>query len=914
MAGGPVPIGVVTATVFGSETLGSAAIDANGHATITVPQAAASTTVQPWGLATGSNAITFTYGGYAGYTTYANAQTLFKETVNKADTSTTVLLAPVASSVNTFTVVATVRIAETSVTNIAFRIPSGGGLSTNPSGNVSFFSGGTLIGSAALTSGSQFQSTAVFTTTPVPSGVQAVYYGDTNYNGSSSPSSSGGAPVTISLNSSANPVVYGAVLTLAATVAPAIPGGPTPTGTLSFYDGSQNLGWLATLDSTGRGTMPIPEPLLTPQVCAPTCPSANQALVLSAGSHSITVHYSGDANYAAVSSAALAPPVSLAQQITQANSTTTMSAVCAVSGIISECFSTATVADAPPPTGGPFHFMVMGAAGLVDGDPSGNVQFFNGTTSLGVASLSPGNALNVASTATLNNTAGTTTAVYSGDANFKGSSSPAPLKASTISLTSNPNPSVAGQSVALTATVTTSATGMVSFLDGSTPLGQVTLAGGTATLTTTFSTAGPHFLSASYSGDSNYLPSNSASYSQTVTPKSGTLGVLTLTTNSTAVYGQQVVFFVSEAGIGAAPPQGAVSLLDGTTVVGGGNFDLGTAEVIVSLPVGTHQLSAVWGGDINWPAAVSPVLSYVVSRAATVTSLGPLSTAAGQVVLTATVSVPLPGAGTPTGTVQFIDATTKAVLATSPLNAGSATASLPSAELSHPTVVAYSGDANFAPSTSAPPAFTVATVAGANASVVAPDEIATIYGSNLANSSAAAAPPLPTSLAGASVTITDNTGTNRAASLYYASPTQINFVVPTGTASGSATLTAAGNSISLSVTPVSPSLFPVAQIVAVHADGTQSIESTAAPIVFGTDSHYLVLYATGLRNRSSLAAVTCTIGSVNLPVTYAGAQSQFPGLDQVVVLLPPSLHGLGTMNVVVIADGYNTNAIPLTFQ
>jgi len=919
VAGGAVPTGTVAASVLGSDTLGSATLDATGHATLTVPPSASATSL-PWGLATGTNAITVTY---AGDSNYAQAQTAFNEIVNKANT-TTFISAPNALFGTMPGVVAVVSIQEVPVSK-NFAIPGSGNLITNPTGNVAFFNGTTLLGTVTLSPAELFQSTATLATSVAPTSV--VYYGDPNYNSSTSTSTTppAGAAVAITLASSANPVIYGAALTIAATVSPATPG-PTPTGTLTFFDGSQNLGWIASLDSTGRGTMPIPEPLATPQVCAPTCPTDVSAMVLSAGSHTITVNYSGDANYAAVTSSALSPPVSLVQQITKAPTTTTISGACSVLGISSQCEVAATVADAQPPSGGPYHFMVMGASGLVDGDPSGSVQFFNGSTSLGTATLSPNAAANVTSNASMNTTSAGTSAVYSGDANFQASNSATASKGTVVlSLTSSSNPSTAGQSVTLTASlgVTISGftvvlpTGTVAFLDGPTLLGLATVSGETVSITATFSTAGPHFLSASYSGDANYLASSTASYGQIVNPQSGTLGVLTLTANPpTAVYGQQVVFFASPVGFGNAPPQGSVTLLDGTTAIGGGEFDLGTAEVLVTLPVGTHQLTAVWAGDGAWPAAVSPVLSYLVVRAPTVINLAPTTSGGpGQVVLAATVSVPRPGAGTPTGTVQFIDATTQAVLGQAALSGGGATVTLPSASLPSDTIAAvYSGDTNFAPSTTVPPAVTLVTVSGVTTTVAAPDEIATIYGANLTSFTATATPPLPTSLGGVSVTVTDAGGTSRLSLLYYASPGQINFVVPTGTIGGPATLSVAGHILPIGVTPVSPNLFNVSQIVAVHADGTQTIENTAAPIVFGGNSLYLVLYGTGIRNRSSLPAVTCAIGALNLPVTYAGAQSQYPGLDQVVVPLPASLQGAGAVNAVVKADGYASNAVSLTFQ
>lgn len=402
-------------------------------------------------------------------------------------------------------------------------------------------------------------------------------------------------------------------------------------------------------------------------------------------------------------------------------------------------------------------------------------------------------------------------------------------------------------------------------------------------------------------------------YGQTVTPPSGALGVLNLTPSSpSAAYGQQVTFFVTTTGPATVPPYGTAELLDGAVVVVSGTLVRGAAELIVTLPVGTHQLSAVWSGDGDLAPAVSPVLTFVVTRAPTTITLGtPAAIASGQTVLTATVTASPEGAGTPTGTVLF---STEALLVSTTLTAGSATVTIPAGTLG-PIVATYSGDANFAPSTTALPSLAMVLVSGVVSSIAAPDEIATIYGANLAASTAAGTPPLSTSLAGVSVTVTDIDGVSRLAPLYYVSAGQINFVVPTGTASGPATLTVAGQSLAISVMPVSPNLFPAGQIVAVHPDGTQSLYDTDLPIVFGADSLYLVLYATGIRNVSALVAVTCTVGNnLTLPVAYAGAQSQYPGLDQVVVPLPASLQSAGTVKVLVTANGYASNAISLTFQ
>jgi uncharacterized protein (TIGR03437 family) len=117
-----------------------------------------------------------------------------------------------------------------------------------------------------------------------------------------------------------------------------------------------------------------------------------------------------------------------------------------------------------------------------------------------------------------------------------------------------------------------------------------------------------------------------------------------------------------------------------------------------------------------------------------------------------------------------------------------------------------------------------------------------------------------------------------------------------------------------------------AQIVRVHSDGTQQIADTAqwdaagqtwtpVPIDLSIpgDSVYLVLYATGVRHQTS--SVTCTINGQNYPVTYAGAQSSFVGLDQVNVgPLPSTLSGAGSANVTITVDGQTSNQVQVTFQ
>src|ERR1022692_1183963 len=94
---------------------------------------------------------------------------------------------------------------------------------------------------------------------------------------------------------------------------------------------------------------------------------------------------------------------------------------------------------------------------------------------------------------------------------------------SSITISSSTNPSIFGQAVTLTATVSPSPTGIVTFYDGTTVLGTKTLASGKATLTTSLLPSGARFLKAYYGGNDTYAASTSAALAETVStlPASG---------------------------------------------------------------------------------------------------------------------------------------------------------------------------------------------------------------------------------------------------------------------------------------------------------------------------------------------------------------------------------------------------------
>lgn len=225
---------------------------------------------------------------------------------------------------------------------------------------------------------------------------------------------------------------------------------------------------------------------------------------------------------------------------------------------------------------------------------------------------------------------------------------------------------------------------------------------------------------------------------------------------------------------------------------------------------------------------------------------------------------------------------------------------------------------------------------------LASESIVAAFGAKLANATqAAASVPLPTTLAGTSVKVLDAAGVERFAPLFFVSPTQINFLLPQGSAPcvATATVTSSDGTLSLgtlSVVEVAPGLFAanasgqgVAAAVAlrVKADGSQSFEPVArfdaasqrfavVPIELGPESEqvFLLLFGTGLRLRSTLETVTATIGSVNAPVLFVGAQGGFAGLDQVNLRLERSLAGRNEVDVLITADGKIANAVSVAIK
>ena len=142
----------------------------------------------------------------------------------------------------------------------------------------------------------------------------------------------------------------------------------------------------------------------------------------------------------------------------------------------------------------------------------------------------------------------------------------------TTNLSSSANPSVFGQGVTLTATVTANTpephtpTGTVTFEDGSSVLGTGTLnSSGQATLAVSNLAVGAQTITAAYGGDSSFVKSTSAPLSQQV-GKDGTTTALSV--NTSPSFYDQAVTFTATVGVsapGAGVPTGAVDFYDGAT-------------------------------------------------------------------------------------------------------------------------------------------------------------------------------------------------------------------------------------------------------------------------------------------------------------------------------------------------------------
>ena len=168
----------------------------------------------------------------------------------------------------------------------------------------------------------------------------------------------------------------------------------------------------------------------------------------------------------------------------------------------------------------------------------------------------------------------------------------------TTVLTSSVNPSVYGQVVTFTATVSAvggsgTPTGSVSFLVDGSVVGSTTLSNGVTSFSTSVIAAGNHSIMATYAGNGSFNASSSAALTQVVNT-SGTTTTLTATPNPSAL-GQPVTFTatVSANAPGSATPTGSVGFLVDGSPIGAAPLTNGVATfTTLNLAAGSHSVTA----------------------------------------------------------------------------------------------------------------------------------------------------------------------------------------------------------------------------------------------------------------------------------------------------------------------------------
>ncbi len=269
---------------------------------------------------------------------------------------------------------------------------------------------------------------------------------------------------------------------------------------------------------------------------------------------------------------------------------------------------------------------VVNASTPGSGTPTGSVTFLDGSATLGTVVLQGDQA-----TLTIHNLpvgADSITGIYSGDSQFTTSTSAVvnvsvQPDATSLSLVSSAgNQADLGQPVTFTAMVSPDSpgsgtpTGTVTFKDGMTVLGTASLSGGNAIFTTNGLALGSHSISVQYSGNGDFLASDSAAFTLTViapgfpTQSFPTQSTLTASARS-SIHGKPVTFTdtVKLRGAIHGTPTGAVMFMNGGAVLGTVALKRGKAVLkTASLPLGSDRIQAVYAGSGSFGPSASAIL------------------------------------------------------------------------------------------------------------------------------------------------------------------------------------------------------------------------------------------------------------------------------------------------------------------
>lgn len=536
---------------------------------------------------------------------------------------------------------------------------SGPGLT--PTGTVVFYDGGTALGSAVL-SGSGGATYSTLQLTPGTHALSVQYAGDSaTVAGVSNVVNEvvQQAPTVTALASSAATVAVGTTVTLTATVT--VQGGPAPTGTVTFKSGTTTL-VTAALGSNGVATLTLSS--------------------LAPGVQNLVATYNGDTDD---SGSASAPLVETVQQI---GTTTVLATDANPAHALASLHLTATV--------------TMAAGSVADGAITGLVTFSEGSVVLGTAAVDAnGNALLELSTLAVGQH--TITAVYGGSTNYSGSGSASLIETvaqarTTTTLAGNASV-LAGTAYTLTATTTFPAavgSGTVTFLDAGTRIGVGTVnSQGVATLTITTLAVGGHVILAQYGGDSNYAGSRSVPLAMTVEQDPTTTAV---TAGPSPAAESQSVTLTATVSAVSQNFTASVNFLDGGATIGTAMVSPGGVATLTttSLSLGTHAITAVYGGDTNHEASISgPASELIVQSVAMLVAASANPSTSGTSLTFSSKVAGSPGSPIPTGTVTFLDGSS--VLGTGTLDAtGVATFTTSTMAVgTHAITATYAGDPHY---------------------------------------------------------------------------------------------------------------------------------------------------------------------------------------------------------------------------
>jgi uncharacterized protein (TIGR03437 family) len=227
----------------------------------------------------------------------------------------------------------------------------------------------------------------------------------------------------------------------------------------------------------------------------------------------------------------------------------------------------------------------------------------------------------------------------------------------------------------------------------------------------------------------------------------------------------------------------------------------------------------------------------------------------------------------------------------------------------------------------APAIFANGVVNGARfKALIAPGELASIFGTSFANQNQGATLPLGTSLGGVSVTVN-----GKAAPILYVTPYQINFQVPWETTGSTASIVVTvngriGSAISVPVLTAAPGLFTSSTGQAAVQNADHSANTPTNPAKVGST---VTVYFTGTGPVNPAVAdgaaspkgtpaqvtstATATIGSATAQVSFAGLAPGFVGLGQMDIVIPSGLSsGNHTLTLSIAGENSNSAQISVT--